>query len=473
MADRIWAHPEIAWEEQKSAQIQSEWLEQRGFAIKLNVAGIDTAFIAEYGHGRPIIGFIGEYDALPGLSQDLTPRPSPIENGGHGHGCGHNLLGTGALASAAAIAEWLDSSETAPAGSAKSGGPGTVRYYGCPAEERTVGKTFMAAEGVFDDLDAAFNFHPDRINMPSKGTAVGVRDLTFRFKGIASHAGGAPEKGRSALDGVELLNIGVNYLREHVSEKVRMHYVITSGGKAPNIVPAEAEVWYYLRALENEELDEIRERVENIARGAALMTDTTVEERINGACSSVLNNNRLADLQYQVMKEIGPITFTDEELTFAAEVNSHYPKTNTKQLFDGLIIPEAFKQQADSAIDEPLVGDNFPAMDSMLVRTGSTDVGDVSRITPLSMLRTACFATRAAGHSWGIVATSGMSIGHRGMMHAAAVMALSATELYANPELLREIREEFDRAIETEPYRSPLPDSTHPPTVGESQFIPL
>jgi len=235
IADAIWANPETAWQEFKASKMQADFLQAEGFCITWDIAEINTAFIAEWGKGRPIIGFIGEYDALAGLSQKNQPTQEPVVPGGPGHGCGHNLLGTGGMAAAVAIKRWLEANAI----------PGTVRYYGCPAEERTSGKTFMARAGAFDDLDAAFNYHPDSLNMPDKGSAVGVYDLTFRFHGTSAHAGGSPHKGRSALDAVELMNVGVNYMREHITEKVRMHYAITHGGDVPNIVPAEAEVWYF------------------------------------------------------------------------------------------------------------------------------------------------------------------------------------------------------------------------------------
>ena len=453
VSDAIWAEPEPAWQEFKSSKLQADFLQQEGFRITWDIADINTAFVAEWGAGGPIIGFVGEYDALAGLSQKNQPTREPMVERGAGHGCGHNLLGTGCMASAVVIKHWLEA----------NGLPGTVRYYGCPAEEQISGKTFMARAGAFDDLDAAFNFHPDALNMAGKGSAVGVYDLKFRFHGTAAHAGGSPHKGRSALDGVELMNVGVNYLREHVTEKVRIHYAITHGGDVPNIVPPEAEVWYFVRAHQREELDRVTDRVRKIAQGAALMTETTVEEVFRGGCSNVLNNHYLADLQYEAMQVVGPIAFTEDEKAYAREINQAYPEEDSRDLFEDLKVPEEWKERTEALKGQPLLGENFPAMNEENIGTGSTDVGDVSWITPLSMLNTACFATGAAGHSWGIVATCGMSIGHKGMMHAAKIMAVAAMDVYADPEHLQKARQEFEAVTKEHPYRTPLPDGVTPP----------
>jgi aminobenzoyl-glutamate utilization protein B len=253
------------------------------------------------------------------------------------------------------------------------------------------------------------------------------------------------------------MNVGVNFLREHVTEKVRIHYAITRGGDVPNIVPDEAEVWYFVRALERKELDEVMERVTKCAEGAALMTETTVERRFRGACSCVLNNHYLADLQYAAMQFVGPIEWTEEERAYAQEVNDAYPPENIKDLFKHMRVPPAERERVAALDGEPLLGDNFPAWDEEHVSTGSTDVGDVSWIAPLSELHTACFATGAAGHSWGIVATGATSIGHKGMMHAAKVMALAAMDLYTEAEHLRASRSEFEEATRENPYVNPIP----------------
>jgi aminobenzoyl-glutamate utilization protein B len=456
MADQIWHNPELAWREFNASRLQADWLEKEGFSIRWDIGGIQTAFIAEWGQGKPILGFIGEYDALPGLSQKLQFAREPIKEGDPGHGCGHNLLGTGAVASAAALKKWLQAHPQ----------PGTVRYYGCPAEEEGGGKVFMAQSGAFDDLDAAFNYHPSKVNMPSKGTHVGIQAIYYRFKGRTAHAGGAPHEGRSALDAVELMNIGVNYLREHVKTDVRMHYIITEGGKAPNIVPDMAEVYYYLRAAKMDTLASVIERVNKVAAGAAMMTETSCEPRYEIGYYPLHNNHYLADLQYQAMQAIGPIQYTPEEIDFAQRVNDGFPGTNEDHI-DSLI--EFYKPPSEisSILDQyrgsPLVGHNFPAVDETVITTGSTDVGDLSQIVPVSMLGTTCFPTGCPGHSWGNVAAAGMSIGHKGMLHAAKIMALAAVELLSEPVHLEKIRQEFEKLTRNKKYVPAIPENLKPP----------
>jgi aminobenzoyl-glutamate utilization protein B len=456
MADDIWSHPETAFRERRASKLQASYLESAGFRVRWGIGGMETAFVAEWGTGRPVLGLLGEYDALAGLSQKRQPTPMPEVKGGSGHGCGHNLLGTACVASAAALRRWLE----------EAGHPGTIRYYGCPAEERVTGKVFMARDGAFSDLDAALNWHPGDINMPGKGPSVGVRDLTFRFRGRTAHAGGSPHLGRSALDAVELMNVGVNYLREHVTEKVRIHYVITRGGMLPNVVPDLAESWYFVRALDPEELEQVTARVKKIAEGAALMTDTSMEVTLNGACSSVLNNHCLADLHFQAMQELGPIAFSEEELAFARTVNEQFP-AEAIHPFEGLRIPLEMRERVTAAALQPLVAENFPAWNEDRVQTGSTDVGDVSWITPLSMLSTTCFPTGAPGHSWANTAAAGTSIGHKGMMHAARIMTLVGIDLYSDPVHLERARREFAERTAGKPYRSPLPPDLVAPRYPE------
>jgi aminobenzoyl-glutamate utilization protein B len=452
ISDEIWANPEIAFHEFKASKIQADYLESKGFKVTWDIGGMNTAFVAEWGKGKPIIGFLGEYDALLNLSQKSQPDPEPIVPGGMGHGCGHQLLGTGCMAGAVAIRYWLESNHKS----------GTVRYYGCPAEENGNGKIYMVRDGLFDDLDVAFNYHPDAVNTASKGSSVGVMGGFYRFHGITAHAGGAPHLGRSALDAVELMNVGVNYLREHVTKNVRMHYVITHGGDLPNIVPAEAEVWYFLRAQYREELEEVAERVSRIAQGAALMTETTLEEIRKPGCTGVLSNHYLADLQYEAMKVIGPIQYTEEELDFGKRVNQHFPAEN--QEYAHQLLNKSLRRvhlpERDSI--PPIMGENFPALDEGEVATGSTDVGDASWVTPISMLSTACWSTSVPGHSWGNVASGAMSIGHKGMLHAAKIMALAAMDCYMDESHIKKAREEFEKNNKAHPYRCPYTKNDKP-----------
>lgn len=449
MADEIWSHPEIRWEEFKSSKLQADYMEEAGFDVTWDVGGITTAFTAAWTNGDgsgPTIGFLGEYDALPGLSQKNVPTPDPVEQNGPGHGCGHNLLGTGALAAAVAVKRWLG----------ETGINGTVRYYGCPAEEGGAGKVFMARDGVFDDLDAAFNFHPGNFNMAMKGSAIGVNHVTFRFHGRAAHAGGAPHLGRSALDAVELMNVGVNYLREHVKDNVRLHYQITHGGGAPNVVPDFAEVYYYIRAHMPEEVEEVTERVIKVAQGAALMTETKMEMIYDSGTTCVLSNHALSDLQHEVMQKLGPITFTEEELAYADKINGQNPPGMRSVLQNRLNL-------TDKETVQPLLGEVREANDADYVMTGSTDVGDVSWITPISMLITTCWPINVPAHTWGVVATGRTGIGHKGMMYAAQVMAGAAVELFKSPARLREVRAEFESQVAKRPYTNPLPADCRPP----------
>lgn len=453
MADDIWERPEIAHKESYASKRQADFLAEQGFRITWEVGGLWTAFVAEWGKGKPVIGFLGEFDALPGLSQKFQTTEEPVCAGEPGHGCGHNLLGVGCLAATVAVKEWMAANKI----------KGTVRYYGCPAEESYYGKTFMARAGAFNDLDVAFNYHPSYLNSPSKAAMVGVYDLKFRFHGRSSHAGGAPHLGRSALDAVELMNVGVNYLREHVTSNVRMHYAITNGGAAPNIVPAEAEVWYFVRALSADEREEVLNRVRKVAEGATLMTETRVEEIFRSACSATINNAYLADLQYENMKLVGPISYTKEELDFAARINAGYGVKDPEELLKGLNPDPRSLKQLRANLDQPLHGGIYPALDVGNIETGSTDVGDVSQITPLSMLGTACFASHASGHSWGIVASSRASFGHKGMLLAAKVMALSAMDCFSDPAHIKKARAEFKQVTGCKPYKCPLPEYVQPP----------
>ncbi|HBX69938.1 MAG TPA: amidohydrolase [Chloroflexi bacterium] len=448
MADEIWANPELAFEEFKASKLQADYLASQGFTITWDVGGVSTAFMAEWGEGQPILGFAGEYDALPGLSQKQQTSQEPVNAGAPGHGCGHNLLGTGCLAGAVATQKWLQA----------TGQAGTVRYYGCPAEENGSGKIYMALAGAFDDLDAAFNFHPGWANYAGKGSWIAVSDIKFRFWGKSAHAAAMPHLGRSALDAVELMNVGVNYLREHILESIRIHYVITDGGQAPNVVPETAQSWYFIRAETLDELNEVVARIRKIAQGAALMTETRLEETVQAGASNMLSNHVLADLQYDSMKLLGPIEFTPAENAFAEALAANYPPSTKKFMADAFGIPI-------KVLSRPLVGDVFPSLDEGRVLSASTDVGDLSWKAPVSMLMTACFPTSVAIHSWGAVASAGSSIGHKGMLYAAKVMALSAIELYLSPEKLRAVRAEFEVKVAESPYIPPVPEDARPPEV--------
>jgi aminobenzoyl-glutamate utilization protein B len=447
MADTIWDHPELALAEHQACQLQTDDLRADGFTITRNVGDLPTAFMAEatVGSGGPIIGFLGEYDALPSLSQERSPSQRPIVPDGPGHGCGHNLLGTAALGAASVTKAWLEATGT----------PGTVRYYGCPAEETCEGKVFMARAGAFDDLDLAITWHPNSTNSVWAGSSLAVNNVKFRFHGRTAHAASNPETGRSALDAVELMSVGVNYLREHVIDAARIHYVITNGGGAPNVVPDEAEVWYFIRAPERSQVEELTERVRNVARGAALMTETTLEEIFVSGAYNMLTNSVLSDRLLASLESLGPLEFSEEEVAWGKEISSAFPDSLRRGILRGEYLPE-------SLMNEGLSGAVWPIRDADKVLPGSTDVSDVSWITPTSQVTTACWPLAVPGHSWAITSAAGVSIGHKGMLHAAKAMALTAADFYVDPELRASARAEFAASTAGRPYQCPIPADVMP-----------
>ncbi len=447
MANTIWEHPEVALAEVRACRLQREDLTADGFTITDSIGDLPTAFLAEWssGTGGPIIGFLGEYDALPSLSQEREPSQHPIVADGPGHGCGHNLLGTAALAAASVVKAWLQATGTA----------GTVRYYGCPAEETCEGKVFMARAGAFDDLDLAITWHPNSTNTVWAGSSLAVNNVKFQFYGRTAHAASNPETGRSSLDAVELMNVGVNYLREHVIDAARIHYVITKGGGAPNVVPDDAEVWYFIRAPERWQVEELTERVRKVAQGAALMTETRLEEHFISGAYNMLTNRVLSDQLMSALDQLGPLDFTDEEVDYAREIASEFPEGLRRGVLASDNLPE-------SLMSEGLSGAVWPIRDAGKVLPGSTDVSDVSWITPTSQVTTACWPLAIPGHSWAITATAGVSIGHKGMIHAAKAMAMTAADFYLDPELRAKARAEFAASTAGRPYQCPIPADVMP-----------
>lgn len=434
VARKMWAEPETAWNEVKAAKWNADFLRAEGFAVEENYLGLPTAVRGVWGSGRPVIGILGELDALPGLSQKVCTHQEEAVPGGPGQGCGHNLLAGASLAAAAAIKAELEA----------RGLPGTVVCYGCPAEEIIVGKAIMAREGAFRELDVAMSWHGDTLNRAVYGTANGVNSAKFHFKGVSAHAGSSPWNGRSALDAVELMNVGANYLREHVTGDVRIHYVITDGGSAPNIVPDRACVWYYVRAQQRANVEETYERLCRIARGAAMMTDTEVEIEFLGGCYNTLENHALSDLIADALTEIGPPVWTAEELAFADGINKnsavYQQKLAAGELDDGPLSTGVGPHKRTSSF-------------------GSTDVGDVQHIVPCSQINTVISSLAGSWHSWGVTACSGHSIGEKGMLYGAKVMAAVAVMLAEQPELMEKITAEFLEATKREPYVCPVPAS--------------
>ena len=364
---------------------------------------------------------------------------------GPGHGCGHNLLGTAALAAASVTKAWLQHTGTA----------GTVRYYGCPAEETCEGKVFMARAGAFDDLDMAITWHPGSTNSVWAGSCLAVNNIKFRFHGRTAHAAANPETGRSALDAVELMNVGVNYLREHTIDAARIHYVITNGGGAPNVVPDDAEVWYFIRSPERYQVEELTERVRKIAQGAALMTETTLEEIFVSGAYNMLSNDVISEQMMTVLEELGPMEFTEEEIAYGKTIADTFPEELRAYMLEAESLPREI-------VDQGLNGEVWPIRDADKVMPGSTDVSDVSWITPTSQITTTCFALGVPGHSWAITATGKMSIGHKGMIHAAKAMAITAADFVLDPALLQRAKDKFAEDTAGRPYKCPIPAHVQP-----------
>lgn len=451
IAKAIWDHPQVALEEEFAARLLAEKLEADGFSIEWGAGGMPTAFVAEWGEGRPIIGFLGEYDALPGLSQELSTQKAPIESGGPGHGCGHNLFGTACMGSVMALKSAM----------ARHNIGGAIRFYGCPAEETLVGKTFMARDGVFDDLDAAISWHPSDSNITWNGSSLAMNSFKVNFYGVAAHAGGSPWLGRSALDGVMLMDAGVNYMREHVPPESRIHSVVTSGGQAPNVVPAFAQVWYFARAPQRRQVEEMYQWMQNIAKGAALMSGTRCEIDFITGCYDVLPNAVMSDLLYEKMTEIDDMQFTEQERAFAKELQASFPQGSVQRGFDWA--QESSSAELHSAeMDDPLWERVLPHSPTPPLMGGSTEVADVSWITPTGQITTTCWPLGTPGHSWQTVVSSGSSIGAKGMIFAAKAMALAGFDLLTKPTLLADAKAEFDKARDGREYVSPLPPEAAP-----------
>ncbi|AEI46731.1 amidohydrolase [Runella slithyformis] len=412
MAKQIWNYAEVGYQEVKSSALLQAELRKEGFKVQAGVADIPTAFVATFGEGKPVIGILGEFDALPGLSQDSLPVKKAI-GGIAGHACGHHLFGVASMASAIAVKNWLT----------QSGHKGTVRFYGTPAEEGGAGKIYMVRAGLFNDVDVVLHWHPGDGNSANPSSSLANKSAKFRFHGISAHAAGAPERGRSALDGVEVMNYAVNMMREHVPSASRIHYVITNGGKAPNVVPDFAEVYYTVRHPSREYVVSIWERVQKAAQGAALATGTTVDEEVISGVHELLPNEVLAQVMYKNLKTVGGVKYTPEEVKFAEQISTS----------QGMGIREI----ASAAQVDPLSSEGGGG--------GSTDVGDVSWAVPTVGLRTATWVPGTPAHSWQAVAAGGMSIGRKGMIVAAKTLALTAIDLFQDEKTIAEAKAEFEK----------------------------
>ena len=410
IALQIWNFAELGYHEEKSSTLLQGQLKQAGFEVQAGVAKMPTAFVATYGSGKPVIGILAEFDALPGLSQAASPLRQALTPGAPGHACGHNLYGTGSVAAAIAVKDWLVSSRHA----------GTIRLYGTPAEEGGSGKVYMVRAGLFDDVDVVLAWHPRDRNEPSPETNLAIVDAKFRFHGISTHAAGAPERGRSALDGVEAMDYMANLMREHVPQETRIHYVITNGGLAPNVVPELAEVYYYVRHPNAETLHEIWARLEQAARGAAMGTGTTVDwERIGGSYNRLINTT-LSRLVQANMERLGGLSYSAEEKAFAEKIRETLGRVD---------IPLGSEQQIQPFEEG--------------ITMSSSDNGDVSWVVPMATFSAATWVPGTASHSWQAVAAGGMSIGQKGMLLAAKVLATTAVDLFSDASLIQKARSEW------------------------------
>ncbi len=450
--DLVWEYAEIGFKEFQSAKALTDVLKAEGFAVEEGVAGIPTAFVASWGEGKPIIGLLGEYDALPALKHAAG---DPVESSEivseNGHGCGHNLLGAGALGAAVAVKDYMQA----------HGLKGTIRYYGCPGEEFGSGKMFMARAGLFDDLDAAFTWHGGAYNAITADHSLANLCAYFKFKGRTSHAAGSPHLGRSALDACELMNVGCNYLREHILPDERIHYAYTDvGGSAPNVVQDHACVFYYVRSPRLYQVLDLYERVKDVARGAALMTGTQLEIVLNDGLCDYVPNDTLSKLLYESFCEAGGPKFSEEEKALAAEFAKTFDpaavadKARTLAAHFGPEVAEKYK-------DQILVEDIFPYHASDMISSGSTDVGDVSYCAPTAQMNVSTWALCTTGHTWQVTAQSGSDIGRTGTVKAAEVLALASIKAMQNPELLEKAKEEWKKTTGGK-YVCPVTDDVQP-----------
>jgi aminobenzoyl-glutamate utilization protein B len=459
--DRIWEYAETAFEEFKSMETLCELLEQNGFAVEKGIGNLATAFKGTYGSGKPVIGILGEYDALSGLSQEGgNPVKTPIIPGAPGHGCGHNCFGVASVAAAVAAKEYLEA----------TGKEGTVIFFGTPGEEGGSGKAFMAREGVFDGIDAAITWHPGTTNCIMTGSYLANVQVLYKFKGVSAHAAGDPHLGRSALDAVELMNVGVQFLREHMIDAARIHYaILDTGGYSPNVVQPKASVLYLIRAPKNAQVQELYARVNKIAQGAAMMTETELEIDFVKACSNMVINSTLEKALYKNMEAIPVPTYTEEEKAFAAAIQKSYENPGDEyarlmEEYGDHMTPEVEeKLRARPSLNDFLM----PFITSNAVAPGSTDVGDVSWVAPTAQMQAVTTAAGTPGHSWQYVSCNKTSIAHKGVIYAGKVMGATVIDLIDNPEVLEAAKAEHKKRLGGDSYICPIPAGVAPRPIGK------
>ncbi|MEJ2541602.1 MAG: amidohydrolase [Gemmatimonadota bacterium] len=441
VAQEIWELAEVGYMETESSAALQGMLRDAGFDVLEGVAGMPTAFVASWGEGGPVIGILGEFDALPGINQSRSPERDPIPGKVAGHACGHHLFGTGSVAAAIAVKEWLQ----------ESGEPGTIRVYGTPAEEGGAGKVYMVREGLFDDVDAVLHWHASAENSANATSSLANKSAKFRFYGESAHAAGAPWRGRSALDGVEAMNDMVNLMREHVTPASRIHYVITAGGSAPNVIPDYAEVYYYVRHPDPDEVRRLFDRVVRTAEGAAMGTETRMEYEVIHGIYNLLPNEPLARAMHDNLTRVGGVSYTQEERRFAELIRTSLPED----------VPPLEASERVEPFEVREVGSG-----------GSTDVGDVSWAVPTAGLRTATWVPGTSSHSWQAVAAGGTEIGTKGMINAAKTLAFTAYDLFTRPDLLEAAREEFLRRRGADYTYAPLLGDRDPPLDYRAGVVP-
>ncbi|HMQ00801.1 MAG TPA: amidohydrolase [Cyclobacteriaceae bacterium] len=430
ISDKIWAHAETAFEETESSKLLADYAEANGFKVERGVAEMPSAFIASYGSGSPVIGILGEFDALPGLSQKAVPHKDPLHNGQAGHGCGHNLFGTASLGAAIAIKELIEQGKL----------KGTIRFYGTPAEEKFFGKLWFARAGLFDDLDVCMDWHPGAETKAAVQTGLALVDFMVEFHGQAAHASADPWNGRSASDALELYTTGINYYREHIKPTVRIHYHIQDGGQVVNVVPDYSRLWVRVRDVNRDGMVEVYDRVKKMAEGAAIMADVDFNISLISGIYEILVNRTGAGYVQQNLEMLGPITYTPEEVVFANKIQEATGK------------PKVGLHNKIEPLEETLKN----------AGGGSTDVGDVSWIVPVVRLSVATAPVGTPWHSWAVVACGGMSIGHKGMLHAAKILAMTMVDLYEDPKKVNAVKAEFKERKGDHVYKGLLPDGPPP-----------
>lgn len=447
LSDQIWETPEVNYTEYHSAQRLADMLEVQGFRIERGIAGIPTAMMGEAGQGGPVIAILGEYDALPGLSQQADiAEPAPIVAGGNGHGCGHNLLGSAALQAASAVKTWL----------AEHRLPGRVRFYGCPAEEGGSAKGFMVRAGVFNDVDIAICWHPNAFSGVIEANSLACNEINYHFTGRASHASVSPHLGRSALDATELMNVGVNYMREHMPSSARVHYALTnSGGHSPNVVQASATVRYLIRARELPELQQLVKRVDNIATGAALMTETTLTRQVLSGDANLIGNQVLEERMQTHLELLGPPQFDQSDRDYALRFQQTLSQEDIRSAYERFSVPVDYQR--------PLCDFLLPLQRPHSDMVGSTDVGSVSWVVPTVQVYSATYAIGTPAHSWQLVAQGKAPAAHKGMTHAAKIMASTAADLLSHPALIAQAQAEHRARLNDVAFINPIPDDVNPP----------